>query len=76
MFRLYLTGYLDLASDLDVVIVVVGVRGDPETALLQSCGEIIRFMGTVSVLRYKFTVKKLVSRCFLCNFIVLIVFIV
>lgn len=60
MFRLYLTGYLDLASDLDVVIVVVGVRGDPETALLQSCGEIIRFMGTVSVLcyNYKFTEKN------------------
>lgn len=37
--RLYLTGNLDLTSDLDVVIVVVGVRSDPEAAFLQSCGE-------------------------------------
>lgn len=34
----YLAGYLDLAADLDVVVVVVGVRGDPEAALLQGCG--------------------------------------
>lgn len=39
--RRYLAGNLDLASDLDVVVVVVGVRGDPEAAFLQSCGEII-----------------------------------
>lgn len=37
--RLYLTGNLDLTSDLDVVIIVVGVRSDPEAAFLQSCGE-------------------------------------
>lgn len=42
--RLYLTGNLDLSSDLDVVIVVVGVRSDPETAFLQSCREIIPFI--------------------------------
>lgn len=43
---LYLARYLDLPSNLDVVVVVVGVRGDPEPALLQSCEEIIHLMRT------------------------------
>lgn len=35
--QLYLTRYLDFTSNLDVVIIVVGVRSDPEPAFFQSC---------------------------------------
>lgn len=45
--RLYLTGNLHLTSNLDVVIVVVGVRSDPEAAFLQSCREIIPFIRAI-----------------------------
>lgn len=45
--RLYLAGNLDLTSDLDVVIIVVGVRSDPEAAFLQSCGEKIPFIRAI-----------------------------
>lgn len=41
---LYLTGNLDLTSNLDVVVIVVGVRSDPEATFLQSCGKINPFM--------------------------------
>lgn len=43
----YLTGNLDLTSNLDVVIVVVGVWSDPEAAFLQSCGEATPLVKTI-----------------------------
>lgn len=47
---LYLTRYLDFTPNLDVVIIVVGVRSDPESPLFQSCGKIIHFMRITFVL--------------------------
>lgn len=51
--RLYLTGNLHLTSNLDVVIVVVGVRSDPEAAFLQSCREIIPFICAILKQTYR-----------------------
>ncbi len=54
---LYLTRYLDFTPNLDVVIIMVGVRGDPESPLFQSCEE------TIHLMRARFTF--VLCTCFL-----------